>query len=425
MDLKRHVRNARPRARENAARDFLRELFEEHIEELAILWRLRTQRLGSPEHRLLDLVRLDERLDAHADAAVAAGEPATHLLTLGLGSNDAVEVFASAYLILRAGLHRLSPLLREMFGQADAAPQPLEGLRDALVHAPGSTWLDVLEPHARAADRVLAVAMEVSAFRGALHAGRAALPWIFAHEEPFVRAYGWRAVAHGIPVSDDAWARGFEDASPGVRSLALQAAAWQGRASVIVHLRDVARSASSPDETSLLVFAWLAGDDDLRTVLQAASRLPNLKQQAHVLSALGHPSVIPSLIDMVTHHDPRTAVASSLALTRMTGWDIDSQHSTTLRPEDAPPGDEVAEAFDEVFVMPDADRARAAWHDQQRRFAAGTRWSRGIDISGGLPREGLRYVDLESLKACCLRARLHGTTGWSAARLEAFPQQRA
>ena len=424
MDLRNSGRLRRSRGRIRADSDIRRDICEEHIEELAILWRLRVQQLGSPEHRLIDLVRLDERLDAHADAVVAAGESAAKMLEAGFGSDDATEVFASAYLALRSAHHRFLPSLREFVGRLDTPLDALDGLRDALVHVPGSAWLDIMEPHRNAPTRAGAVAAEVFAFRGAPEVGESLLPWILAHEEDSVRAFGWRAAAHGVRVPDRAWRQGFEDSCGRVRSLALVAAAWQGNASGIRHLRNVAQRESTPDETSLLVLAWLAEGDDYRTVLTATRRLPTLKQQAHVLSALGHPSVISMLIEMLTDNDPRTASASALALTRVTGWDVDSQRTATVIAENAPAGDEVAEAFDEVLVLPDPDRARARWKTDERRFVAGTRWSRGIDVSSGLPREGLRQVDLESLRACCLRTCLGGAKVWSAARLEAFPQPR-
>jgi hypothetical protein len=251
-----------------------------------------------------------------------------------------------------------------------------------------------------------------------------ALSQILASDDEFVRVCGWEAAAHGLAVPEAAWIRGFEDASRPVRLCALQAAAWQGYPPVLVYLRDAARTASTPDDIAVIAFAWLAEADDYRTVMAAAWRLPSVQDQVHAVSALGHPSAIPRLIEMLTDGNPQTAAAAAAAMTRMTGWDLDSDRKATVLPADATPGDEFGEAFDEVVVLPDAARARTRWNAEQVQFATASRWSRGIDVSRGLPRQGLPLIDLESFKACCLRARMLGSTAWTAARLDAFPQPR-
>ena len=402
----------------------LRALCEEHVEELAILWRLRSRMVGSSEHRLVDLCRLDERLDAHADALAVMGESSAGPLAAGLASEDAAEMFASAYPILRGGIQSQLPALCTALGTSTDPAGAVEGLRDALVHAPGHSWVTVLEPHCRAPGRARAVACEVLAFRGMLEDALALLPSTLASLEDSMRTFGWRAVAHGLPVSVDDWMQGFDAPLPTLRSLALQAAGWHGAPFLVDHLRRTAQRSSPPDESALLVFAWLAGGTDVELVADAAGRLPSHWQQVRVLSALGHPSVIPRLIETLSDTDPRAAAASAQAVTRVTGWDLDSGRTISLPPEDAPLGDEIAAAFDEVFVLPDPDRARALWRVSHRRFEAGVRWSRGIECSAGLAAAGLREIDLESLKAFCLRARLRGKASWSAARLEAFPQPR-
>jgi uncharacterized protein (TIGR02270 family) len=422
VDLTFRFRHKLPRLQQNARRDFVRVLSEEHVEELAILWRIRKQHLGSPDHRLVDLVRLDERIDAHADAIVSVGEAAKPLLTAGLESGDPSEVFASAHVILRTADRRGLSLLQDRVALAEESTETLEGWRDALVHAPGAAWQSLVETFPQTSDHARAILDEVEAFHCADNSAGSVPMQLFASDSVAARAYAWRAVAHGREAAESAWTDGFEDSSQEVRRLALEAAAWQRRSGLLEYLRDASRRTVLPDEVALHVLAAVATGGDVDRVLDALHSL-RTKHRLRVTSVLGHPSSIPGLIDLLTDDNARTAVAAGAALTRITGWDVDSERKVSVPPEGAPPGDEIAAAFDEVLVLPDVARAEELWKADRKRFEAGTRWSRGVEVAT-MPERDIRCVDLESLKACCLRGRVFGGPTWKPARLEAFPQPR-
>lgn len=49
------------------------EIVSQHAEEAAFLWLLRSNAIRQPHYALKDLVKLDERVEAHLDAVPATG----------------------------------------------------------------------------------------------------------------------------------------------------------------------------------------------------------------------------------------------------------------------------------------------------------------------------------------------------------------
>jgi uncharacterized protein (TIGR02270 family) len=401
-------------------RGALREIIEEHVEELTILWHIREDRLRSTQHRLTDLVRLDERADAHADAICVAGEHAVEWLRGHVHSEDPAAVFASVYCGLRGGMRSLMPEIWPAL--ADCTAGNAAGFAAAVANAPGDAWAGPIAELARRESLAGVVALEILARRGRRPDKPPGIDAALDSPLEEVRLWAWHALRFDLDVSEETWSRAGREASSPVRWAALEAEAWRGRRGLVERLRTAALEGT--DDVSPMALASLARPEDAEVVRRAVERIDSPARRCQIWGAWGHPDAIPRLIDLLGHDDAQVAVAAARALTRITGWDIDGTETIQLPPEDAAPDDEFARAFDETVVLPDAQRAKSSWEAERKRFESSSRWNRGIDLVGGFAEARMAQVDLETLRAACLRARLAGEPSWSLARLEAFPQPR-
>ncbi|KAB2967939.1 hypothetical protein, partial [Zoogloea sp.] len=74
-----------------------------HLEELAYLWQRRRASVYSDALTLRDFAYLSERLEAHLQGALVAGEALDGMVGELLASADRDEVFAAAWALLRSG----------------------------------------------------------------------------------------------------------------------------------------------------------------------------------------------------------------------------------------------------------------------------------------------------------------------------------
>src|SRR6266704_5667510 len=77
------------------------DLLEEHFEELQFLWGQRRSALRSPLYTARELLDQEERIEAHVQGLLVAGDQLIPLVEEGLASDDPLLVFASTYVLLR------------------------------------------------------------------------------------------------------------------------------------------------------------------------------------------------------------------------------------------------------------------------------------------------------------------------------------
>jgi len=80
-----------------------RDVVSQHAEEAAFLWTTRTKAIGEPHYSLQDLVRVDERVEAHLDGLRVAGDVGWDLCRANLANDGPGEVFALTVLAFGAG----------------------------------------------------------------------------------------------------------------------------------------------------------------------------------------------------------------------------------------------------------------------------------------------------------------------------------
>ena len=106
------------------------DILEEHFEELQFLWSQRQTALRSPRYTLRELSHLEDRIEAHVQGLLIAGEQIMALVEKGLSADDPVLAFAAAYALLRLNTEAASKRVLDSFRQAKGGQ--LDGVRQAL-----------------------------------------------------------------------------------------------------------------------------------------------------------------------------------------------------------------------------------------------------------------------------------------------------
>lgn len=77
-------------------------IVEQHAEEAAFIWFLRSRAVHSPHYKLRELAKVDNRVEAHLDGLRIAGHEGLKLCEQALETGDAGEVFAASLLALES-----------------------------------------------------------------------------------------------------------------------------------------------------------------------------------------------------------------------------------------------------------------------------------------------------------------------------------
>jgi len=108
----------------NRERKIVGSLVSQHAELAAHLWRMRCEAVQAPDHDLRALARLEDRIEAHLDGLLEAGDGALPILEAGLSAGDAGEVFTASLVALqggKAGRVDLASRLPEHFADTEEA----------------------------------------------------------------------------------------------------------------------------------------------------------------------------------------------------------------------------------------------------------------------------------------------------------------
>lgn len=386
----------------------LRDVLEEHLDELPFLWQLRRDAVRSAERTRSDVDRLDERIRAHADGLLVArgelGEVVGPLLT----SDDPPAAFAAGFVLLRTGEGGARAVLDALRA---AGPGGREGLAEALAFGEARFAREELASLAGSDDPSLAVA---AARALALGRGAAApdVTRLLGESDSAVRMAAWRLVPFQARAPrPELLRKGLDDPDPGVAREAAVAAAWFRSPLALEASRE--RSAGTGEGAGewLRLLAILAEEGDVPGVLAVSAKSTAAGRGAagpRALGALGHPRGVELLLEAMGDEDPARAAAAGAAFRKVTGCDTAGETRVALRP-DGPPPDEFDEEFLDEVTLPDAQQARAFWASARGKLAGGKRWCYGIDVGAGVPAALPAAFDMESCFEVRLRGRFTGT----------------
>jgi uncharacterized protein (TIGR02270 family) len=173
---------------------FMVGLFTEYFEELGFLWGQRRRALDSPKRTLRELKDLEDRIEAHVDALVVAGEQVVSMAESALSADDPLAVFAAAYALLRQETVPAAQAVMQAFLQAKESQ--LDALSEALCQGPIDRVMVPLRQALASADPpIAAAAAEVLAFHGRLDPKEQRLVEFCGDASPQARRAAWRAIA--------------------------------------------------------------------------------------------------------------------------------------------------------------------------------------------------------------------------------------
>ena len=394
----------------------LRDVLEEHLEELAFLWGLRRDGLSSPDLTRAGLSRIEARVEAHADGLALAGGELLDLASPGLGADDPAVAFASGYALLRAGREGADAVL-DAFREARGGT--LEGLAEALAHGEGKETREALSGLAASADGALAVAASTAlAIQRAPGLPERVEERFVDDPAPAVRSAAWRlATLLREAPRPEAVRRGLADPDPAVALEAAAAAAWFALPAALDACRERAVSGAAGAGEWLRLLATLGAAADVGAVLAAAEDRRGAGAGAagpRALGALGHPRGVDALVRMMEDEDAARAAAAGRAFGKVTGLDAAGER----RPgPEAPSLDGGADEEADDVALPDAAAAGGAWAGVRASFARAERWCRGLDVSATASGELPGDLDTESYREIRLRGRFYGSWKGDAATL--------
>jgi uncharacterized protein (TIGR02270 family) len=400
---------------------YLPDLLEEHIEEVEFLWAQREAALTSPRQTRRDLAHCDERIQAHVQGILAAGEHAPPLLEKRLASDDANAVFAGAYPLLRSG----SAAADRIFEAFSSAEGPrLNGLKRALAFgAPAATMPQIRALLPSGPPAVAAAAAEILAFHRQFGADPGRLLLLLRDEDAAVRRQAWRVAGYlGIPLDAKLYASAVRDEDAAVREAGLLAAAWSRLPGALALTRQISQAPTVDNLPELRLLAVLGGAEDLPRIRHLATMAALGPARFGIVAAFGHPSLVDILVAEMANPDPATAVAAGEAFTRITGHVVASGERVKVPPEGGGPSDEFEAEFQDEVLLPAPELARTHWEKVKPQFAGAVRLARGLDLSRGATPEALATIDLQSRFQAALRGRFQGSWTGSAIDLETFPQ---
>jgi uncharacterized protein (TIGR02270 family) len=358
-----------------------REIVEQHAEEAAFLWLLRSEATRAPNYDLSDLSELDERIDAHLDGLRIAGARGWDACQRQLLWREVGEFFVAAWMALTT---RIGPRLDFVLEAAGDSVELARGVVGALA------WLPYSE-----IERV------VGSF--------------LTSDNHIVRRIGLAASAVHRRDPGKALAHAAIDSHPALRTRAFRAAAELGRRDLLPLCRDDADASDARFWSAWS--ATLLGDSSTTATLRdgatsggpfaavacdlAARRLSHVDALAWrsdvasvnggrrlgviVARALGDPALVPGLIeDMQLESLARVA---GEAFSSITGIDLRRAGLAAMPPDgfesgpnDDPTDDNIAMDPDEHLPWP-APRGVARWWSRHHgTFDNGRRYLMGLPI---------------------------------------------
>jgi uncharacterized protein (TIGR02270 family) len=361
----------------------LEHIVAQHAEDAAFLWHLRNHAVCAPHYNLQDLDGFDERLHAHLEGLLIAGETGWTLCEMQLSAEEPGAMFAAMVLALKA---KHEQRIEQLVSLAEAVP----AMRPGFVSACGWVSAQILQDLTK--------------------------DWLVS-PSLWRRWIGITCCAIHRVDPEQALTAAINDADGTVRARALRAAGEFGRRDV---LHECQRHLTEGSEACRFWAAWsavLLGDR--REALRALEtfcvssnpfreralqvRAMELREAHELLKTLeqnpaserykiqgagiaGDPSSVPWLIEQM--EEPILARVAGESFTFITGVDIAYQNLKTIRPEgfesgptEDPHDDNVEMDPDDDLPWPDYQKVQAWWDTNKRSFQDSKRYFMGEPLS--------------------------------------------
>lgn len=368
-------------------------IITEFTEEAAFLWHLRNRAVGAPHFSLYDLVKLDERIEAHLDGVRVSGEAGWDVCEATLGSEDPEKFFAPSVLAFEGGNRTRIEKVLDAIGQDT-------GKARAAISALGWISYEQAEPHIKSllgSESTFHRYIGIAACAVHRRDPGSSLDQAIQDTSTLLIARGLRA--HGelgkdIKLSHSALRDNLSDNDDGIRF----STAWSGALSDNADAVDVLKSFVVPDSPYR--------ENALNTALRRMELPAALSFQNHLAQSpgtirlatigagiIGDPVLVPWLLEQMK--TPALSRLAGEAFTMITGADIDQEELRGKRPEgffagpnDDPDDDNVAMDADDNLPWPDPESVMQWWSRNKGASQSGTRHLLGKPISA----DHLRHV---------------------------------
>lgn len=369
----------------------MKDVLEEHFEELDFLWEQRERRLFSPDWTVVQLAEHEERCEAHLDGLRIGGEHSVEIARPFLGGEESGAATAAAFVFLAAGSPELAGQLLDALAEANDAVRT--GIRIGLRHGEVGAVTDRLYGLALGKDQALrALAVDVLAFHRLKPPPE--VDRLLGDGDPAIRRVAFGAAGR---MKNVLTIRHIEEALESedvrLRRVALEAGARAGLADVLALCRKAARGARAVPEA--VAFLGVVGSrEDVGTLRSALGETTVAGAAIEGLGALGEPSSIPLLIEAMSKED--LAEHAATAFTRVTGiHDIRGpKPAPRLESDDEDEGPPVEPA-----------RAAAAWERIKSQLTPNARWQRGHSVTAMGLAAAMAALPLDSRRDAYLGAR--------------------
>ena len=359
-------------------------IIDQHHEDSSFNWLLRNNAVNQPHYKLKDLMKLDERVEAHIDGLRIAGDPGWEICREALACDETGEVFTATVLAFESAIpNRMNAILNAVDGN--------EELQRAWISALG--WIDfqkVVKPVQKLINAKSPTLKYIGLTAHAIHRkDPGTLLAQYVHEEnSIVRARAMKACGE-LGRRDLLYEilEHLNDSDQKCQFYAAWAAAVLGRFQSVSILRKIATQDGSHAEKACCMAARKMKTDEATAWLQQIGRKPNQIRLAIIGSgALGDPAVIPSLIK--TMQIPELARPASEAFSMITGVDIayedlegDWPDGFEAGPTENPEDEDVEMDPDEDLPWPNPGLIQEWWGNNKNNFRSGTRYLCGKPIS--------------------------------------------
>jgi len=350
-------------------------LVQRQAEDLAVLGNVRLQQVSAPHVALRHLRRLDDRIAAHLDALVVAGEAGRRMVATLLADVGPGEVFAATLLALVDGD---AAALERLLALAEAVPAGEPGLLAAFSFVSPrfltGTVMECLQSSHAFRRRV---GIATCALHG-VDPGHALLEAL-DDDDAGLRVTALRIVGEcGVRERLDACLRALDNDDPAVRLAAARSAALLGATDAgVAALTPVALQAGPAQADTLRLVLALSDPAAANRLLATLARAP-ASSRALIRGAgmSGDPHYVPWLIRQM--HDVTVARLAGESFTLIAGPDLAWLDLERRTPPPAQHDDDDAQMDeDDGLPWPDPDGIEAWWRASGPRFQAGARYFMG------------------------------------------------
>ena len=367
----------------------------QHAEDAVVLRNTRTALVRAPHVKLVQLARLDERIEGHLDGLAVAGEVGARVAVEALERPGAAEVFVATVCAIEqrdpVGLERLFALVGAMpdtraglfsaFGWVPATR--LQGITLALLASPGALQREV---------GLAACAMHGVDPRAALDAAL-----VDGHAALRVRALRVAACL-GDHSRLPACLAALGDPDPACASEAAHAGVLLGhRGQPLAALERLALTPGAGQWRALSLLLKALPPAEARDLLTVLARDATMARPLiRGIGVAGDAGFLPWLLRQMD--DPALARIAGEAFGLITGLDLalldlerDAPAGAAFGPNDDPDDEDTAMDEDAGLPWPDPDRLEAWLQREGQRLVGGVRWFMGAPASTGHCVDVLRH----------------------------------